>query len=309
MWYLKTKAGSGKGAFQVTIDGVLNLNKPAGITSRDVVNAVQRLTGRTTRVGHAGTLDPLARGVLVAPVGAATRLIEYVQQMPKTYRAEFLLGCHSDTEDTDGEVIQVDSPPIPGEEAIRTALPQFTGKILQRPPAYSALRVAGKRAYDLARKGQSVDLKPREIQIYRLVLDGYDYPKMALTIQCGSGTYVRSLGRDLAEALGTSAVMSALERTAIGSFRVEDAVAPDSLTPENWSDFLLPPVAAVSHLPRLTLDEEAVRRIQNGLTIPRPSGIDPKADIVAVNQNGQLIGIITGRGPDQLKTKRNFPTQ
>ena len=309
MWYQKIKAGSGKGAFQVSIDGVLNLNKPAGITSRDVVNAVQRLTGRKTRVGHAGTLDPLARGVLVVPVGAATRLIEYVQQMPKTYRAEFLLGCHSDTEDTDGEVTQVDSPRIPSEEAIRTALPQFTGKILQRPPTYSALRVAGKRAYDLARRGHSVDLKPREIEVYRLVLDSYDYPKMALTIQCGSGTYVRSLGRDLAEALGTAAVMSALQRTAIGSFRVEDAVAPDSLAPDNWSDFLLPPVAAVSHLPKLTLDEEAVRRIQNGLTIPRPSGIDPKAEVVAVDQNGQLIGIITGRGPDQLKTKRNFPTQ
>lgn len=293
----------------MSIGGVLNLNKPVGITSRDAVNVVQRLPGKKTKVGHAGTLDPLACGVLVVPVGAATRLIEYVQQMPKTYQAEFLLGRSSDTEDTEGEVTQLDSPPVPSEEAIRTALPQFTGKILQRPPAYSALRVAGKRAYDLARKGQNVDLKPREIEVYRLVLDGYDYPKLALTIECGSGTYVRSLGRDLAEALGTSAVMSALQRTAIGSFRVEDAVAPDSLTPENWSDFLLPPVAAVSHLPRLTLDEEAVRRIQNGLTIPRPSGIDPKAEVVAVDQEGRFIGIITGRGPDQLKTKRNFPTQ
>lgn len=305
----RLRFGNGKGVFGVNIGGVLNLKKPAGVTSRDVVNRVQRLAGRKTKVGHAGTLDPLARGVLVVPVGPATRLIEYVQQMPKTYQAEFLLGCHSETEDTDGQITHLESPPVPSEEAIRAALPPFTGKILQRPPAYSALRVAGKRAYDLARKGKQVELDPREIEVYRLVLDMYDYPKIALTIECGSGTYVRSLGRDLAESLGTAAVMSALERTAIGPFRVEDSVDPDSLTGENWQDSILPAATAVSHLRKLSLDEEAVRRIQNGLTIPRPSEIAPQADTVAVDQAGRLIGIITGRGPDELKTKRNFPTQ
>jgi tRNA pseudouridine55 synthase len=293
----------------MNIGGILNLNKPAGVTSRDVVNLVQRLVGRKTKVGHAGTLDPLARGVLVVALGPATRLIEYVQQMPKTYQAEFLLGRHSDTEDVDGHVAYLDSPPVPNEEEIRAALPQFTGKILQRPPAYCALKVDGRRAYDLAREGQHVELSPREIVVYRLVLDRYDYPSMGLTIECGSGTYVRSLGRDLAESLGTAAVMSALVRTTIGPFRVDEAVDPDSLTRDTWAHALLPPATAVSHLASLTLDDEAVRRIQNGQMIPRPRDIDPLVDTVAVDRAGRLIGILMGRGEDHLKAKRNFPTQ
>ena len=292
----------------MSVGGILNLNKPAGVTSRDVVNVVQRLAKRNTKVGHAGTLDPLARGVLVVPIGPATRLIEYVQQMPKTYRATFRLGCQSDTEDTDGNVTRLESPPIPTEEDIRAAIPRFTGKILQRPPAYSAIRIAGKRAYDLARKGKAVELEPREIVVHRLLVEKYDYPNLALTIECGSGTYVRSLGRDLAESLGTGAVMSSLERTAVGPFRVDEAVDPDSLTERNWQSLLLPVTMAVSHLTKLTLDDEAARRIQNGMTIPRPPGIDARADTVAVDQGGRLIGIVTGKGRDQLKTKRNFPT-
>ncbi len=294
--------------FDANTGGVLNLNKPTGVTSRHVVNIVQRFPGRKTRVGHAGTLDPLASGVLVVPVGPATRLIEYIQQMPKTYRAEFLLGCQSDTEDTDGEVTRLNSPPEPSQEDIRAALPRFTGTIQQRPPAYSALRVGGKRAYDLARKGKQVELAPREIVVHRLILDGYDYPNLQLTIECGSGTYVRSLGRDLAESLGTAAVMSSLVRTAIGPFHVEEAIEPESLTQENWPDALLPTATAVSQLTRITLDDEAVRRIQNGLTIPRPCGIDPATDTLAVDQADRLIGILIGQGPDQLKVKRNFPT-
>lgn len=293
----------------MSVSGILNLNKPAGVTSRDVVNMVQRLAGRQIRTGHAGTLDPLARGVLVVPVGPATRLIEYVQQMPKTYRAQFLLGHRSDTEDTDGEVTSLASPPIPAEQQIRSVLPRFVGRILQRPPAYSALRVGGQRAYDLARRGKQVELAPREIVVYQITLDAYDYPCLDLTIQCGSGTYVRSLGRDLAESLGTAAVMSSLERTAVGPFRAENAISPDSLTQENWIALLLPPAMAVSHLTRLTLDGEAARRIRNGLTISRPQGIDPAADTVAVDQSSGLIGILTGQGQDYLKVKRNFPTQ
>ena len=297
------------GRFEVSTGGVLNLNKPAGVTSRDVVNMIQRLAGRKTKIGHAGTLDPMARGVLVTAVGPATRLIQCVQQMPKTYRAEFVLGCYSDTEDTDGNVVSLDSPLVPTREEIRGALPRFTGKILQHPPAFSALKIDGRRAYALARNGEHVELSPREIVVYRLVLDEYDYPKMMLTIECGSGTYVRSLGRDLAESLGTAAVMSALERTAIGPFHVEDSIAPDSLTRDNWLDALLSPALAVSHLAKLTLDDQAVRRIQNGQTIPRPQGIDPLAETVAIDQAGRMIGILTGRGPDQLKAKRNFPGQ
>lgn len=293
----------------MSIGGVLNLNKPAGVTSRDVVNVVQRLVGRKIRAGHAGTLDPLARGVLVVPVGPATRLIEYVQQMPKTYHAEFLLGCQSDTEDMEAEVVPLQESRVPERREVEAALPQFTGRILQRPPVYSALKIDGRRAYHLARKGRSVELAPREILVHRLAVDEYDYPKLCLTIECGSGTYVRSLGRDLAESLGTAAVMSALERTAIGPFHVQNAVDPGLLTQENWGDALLPPALAVSHLTTLKLDDEAVLRVKNGLTIPRPHAIDPQADTVAVDSTGQLIGILMGGEQNELKVKRNFPTQ
>jgi tRNA pseudouridine55 synthase len=206
--------------------GLLNINKPTGKTSRDVVNHVQRLV-RPAKVGHAGTLDPLATGVLVVCVGPATRLIQYVQQMPKRYRATFLLGCRSDSDDTELEVTPVDAPAAT-RSAIETALPNFVGTIQQRPPAFSAIKVKGKRAYDLARNGEQIQLEARPITIHGIDIVSYDYPELVLDIRCGSGTYIRSIGRDLAEQLGTAAVMSALERTEIGRFRATDAATLDS---------------------------------------------------------------------------------
>ena len=203
--------------YDTAMFGLLNVHKPAGITSRDVVNRIQRVV-RPVKVGHAGTLDPLATGVLVICLGSATRLIEYVQRMPKHYRGTFLLGRKSDTEDIEGEIEVLDAAPQPSIDEIHAALPQFVGTIRQRPPAYSALKVGGKRAYQLARAGQEVQLAARPIEVYSLSLQHYEYPEIVLDIQCGSGTYVRSLGRDLADGLGTGAVMSALERTAIGDF-------------------------------------------------------------------------------------------
>ena len=203
--------------------GFFNVNKPTGQTSRWVVDQIQRIV-RPAKVGHAGTLDPLATGVLVVAVGSATRLIDYVQQMPKRYRANFLLGCTSPTEDVDGEVVPLENPMVPTRVEIEAAIPAFLGEILQSPPAFSALKVGGRRAYSLARAGQAVELKPRSVSIHRLNVLGYEYPRLQLEIECSSGTYVRSLGRDLAEQLGTGAVMSALVRTAIGSFRVEDSI-------------------------------------------------------------------------------------
>ena len=203
--------------------GFLNFNKPPGKTSRWVVDQVQRLV-QPAKVGHAGTLDPLATGVLVVASGSATRLIDYVQQMPKRYRADFLLGCTSPTEDVDSEVVPLENPMVPTRDEIETAIPAFLGEILQSPPAFSALKVGGRRAYSLARAGQAVELKPRPISIHCLKVLSYEYPRLQLEIECSSGTYVRSLGRDLAEKLGTGAVMSALVRTAIGIFRVEDSI-------------------------------------------------------------------------------------
>ena len=210
--------------------GILNLNKPVGCTSRDAVNRVQRLI-RPVKVGHAGTLDPLAQGVLVLCLGPATRLIERVQQMPKHYRGTFRLGCHSPTDDTEGEVVPLSGATPPPRAAITAALGQFVGRIHQRPPAYSALKIGGQRAYHLARKGQAVTLPLRPVTIHALSINRFEYPELVLDIECGSGTYIRSLGRDLAKVVGTAAVMTGLTRTAIGPYAIDDATrspAPNS---------------------------------------------------------------------------------
>ncbi|MFO1021107.1 MAG: tRNA pseudouridine(55) synthase TruB [Planctomycetales bacterium] len=215
--------------------GVLNLNKPAGMTSRQVVDRVQILAG-DLKVGHAGTLDPLATGVLLVAVGAGTRLISYLQDKPKHYRGEFLLGRESETEDVEGEVHELPNPPIPSREELEQAASQFVGKIQQVPPRFSAKKIGGRRAYKLARRGKEFELEPRTVVIHALQIVEYEYPKLVLDIHCGSGTYVRSLGRDLARQVGTAAVMSNLERTAIGSFDITRGVSPDDLTLENWRD-------------------------------------------------------------------------
>ena len=240
--------------------GFFNVNKPTGQTSRWVVDQIQRIV-RPAKVGHAGTLDPLATGVLVVAVGSATRLIDYVQQMPKRYRADFLLGCTSPTEDVDGEVVPLENPMVPTRVEIEAAIPAFLGEILQSPPAFSALKVGGRRAYSLARAGQAVELKPRPVSIHRLNVLSYEYPRLQLEIECSSGTYVRSLGRDLAEQLGTGAVMSALVRTAIGSFRVEDSIDVSKVNRSNLADYQLPARRAVDHLPAIVLNTDDQQRI------------------------------------------------
>lgn len=287
--------------------GVLNLNKPSGLTSRQVVNRVQRVVGRKTKVGHAGTLDPLATGVLLVSVGPATRLIETIHALPKEYEATFLLGRKSDTEDTEGQVTELADPPVPSAGDLVAASQRWTGRILQRPPAYSAIKVGGRRAYELARGGEPVELTPREIVVYRIEITAYDYPELHLTIECGSGTYVRSLGRDLADSLGTAAVMSALRRTAIGPFRIEEAVELESLTPENWTARLLSPIVAVAHLPQVVLSDEEVRRVLAGRTIACCTSPDRGTEFAAIDQGGRLIGIMTRRDDMELAPKRNFP--
>ena len=286
--------------------GILNLNKPAGVTSRRVVDDVQRLA-RPAKVGHAGTLDPLATGVLVVCTGAATRLIEYVQRMPKSYTGTFLLGRESPTEDVDGEVTELDNPPVPSRQQIEAAARAFVGRIEQRPPAFSALKVGGRRAYDLARRGQAVELEPRPVTIHRIEVARYDYPALTLRVECGSGTYIRSLGRDLAESLGTAAVMSELVRTAIGRFRLEEAVDPSRLTKQNWTDLLLPPLWAVDALPRVELAGGEIARIRNGQTISGKGSPSPSQELAAVDASGRLVAILQSRGGDLLGPVRNLP--
>lgn len=286
--------------------GLLNVNKPGGMTSRDVVNRVQRL-GRRLKAGHAGTLDPLASGVLIVCIGAATRLIEYVQRMPKRYRATFLLGRESPTEDVDGPVTELQNAPVPTLDQLHAAALALTGEIRQKPPAFSALKVAGRRAYDLARAGIPVDLQPRPVTVYRFDVVDYRYPELRLEVECGSGTYVRSLGRDLAASLGTAAVMSQLTRTAIGSFTIEEAVALDALAPDHWTDRLLPPLRAVESLARVTLADAEVARVRSGQPIAVRPPEEHDAEIAAVSDAGRLVAILVPRGPGLWGPACNLP--
>ncbi|MHC4401297.1 MAG: tRNA pseudouridine(55) synthase TruB [Planctomycetota bacterium] len=290
-----------------SIHGLLNVHKPAGMTSRRVVDRLQAAI-RPVKLGHAGTLDPLASGVLVVCVGPATRLIEFLHRMPKCYRGTFLLGRESPTEDVQGEVTELKCPPVPSRKQIVEAALTLTGQILQRPPAYSALRVEGQRAYSLAREGVEVSLKPRPIVVHRLDVTRYEYPEIELDIECGSGTYVRSLGRDLAESVGTAAVMSGLVRTAIGGFRIEDAVEPERLTRDTWTDFLVPSLRAVAYLPRLELSADEIAAIRTGRAIERQVATTDHPEIAAVDAAGRLVAILVHRGPGLLGPKRNFPS-
>jgi tRNA pseudouridine55 synthase len=287
------------------ISGILNLNKPAGMTSRGAVDIVHRLV-RPAKAGHAGTLDPLATGVLVVCVGSATRLIEYVQRMPKSYVGSFLLGRRSASEDIESEVVELSDPPVPILEEIQRAAKNLTGDILQRPPAFSALKINGRRAYKLARKGEQVELRPRPVNIYRIDVRSYNYPELVLEVDCGGGTYIRSLGRDLAERLGTSAVMSALTRTAIGNFRLDEAPDPNELTKENISGRLLPMVRAVESLPRLELSSEEITHIHNGRLITKQIEIPGAAEVAAVDASGKMVAILDSSDDKYLRPVRNF---
>jgi tRNA pseudouridine55 synthase len=284
--------------------GILNLNKPRGITSRGALDLVKRLV-RPAKCGHAGTLDPLASGVLVVCVGKATRLIDFVQQMPKQYRATFTFGCTSPTEDLEGEVTELVDAPTPSRSAVDEACARFVGTIEQRPPMFSALKVKGRPAYALARKGRTVELAARPVMIHRLAVESYEYPELVLDIECSAGTYVRSLGRDIAESLGTGAVMSALVRTAVGPFAIERGVSPRELTRDNLHEHLRPATAAVELLPRVTLSAEQVTELEYGRSIGATS--DRTGSLtVALDPAGEMIALLESDAEGRWWPKVNF---
>lgn len=283
--------------------GLINLLKPAGISSRQAIDPIERQL-RPAKVGHAGTLDPLATGVLIVLVGQATRLTSHVQAWPKSYRGTFLLGRSSDTEDIEGNVVEEPNPIRPSREALESAALQLTGLQLQQPPAYSALKVKGRRAYELARSGQDVELVARPIHVYALEIEEYNYPLVQLYIECSSGTYVRSLGRDLARATGTNAVMSSLVRLSIGHLHLDHAVSWDTIRNEDPRSFLLPAREALRDLPAITLDAEECRRILNGLTITRAELSD--LHVAALTPDGELAALLLRRGVGIYGPQRNF---
>lgn len=294
--------------------GILNINKPSGWTSRDVVNRVHRFV-RPAKAGHAGTLDPLATGVLIVAVGRATRLVEYAHRLPKFYRATFQLGRRSPSNDVDTEVEAIERAPIPSAEQLKAVLADFTGVIQQRPPAYSAVHVAGQRSYKLARRGEIVELEPRPVKIYSLKLIRYEYPELVLEVCCGSGTYVRSLGRDVSESLQTAAVMSALERTRIGDLDVSTAVGVDEIE-GRLDEVLLPARHLVGALTSVSLSDEEVIELHHGRTIAyeesriqsaRWSDEHSAAETVGVDQAGRVVSILQADSSGRFCPVRNFP--
>ncbi|MBN1313760.1 MAG: tRNA pseudouridine(55) synthase TruB [Anaerolineae bacterium] len=281
--------------------GLLNIHKPSGPTSHDIVAGVRRGTGER-RVGHAGTLDPLAEGVLVLALGQATRLVEYLSVSTKCYRAEIKLGLSTDTYDLQGQITaRQDLPSNLSAEQIEAALACFRGEIEQVPPVYSAIKVKGKTAYSRARSGETVTLAPRRVVIHELTLLAFASPRIDVFVRCSAGTYIRSLAHDLGELLSCGATLAHLVRTASGAFKLEDATAWDMLRASfetgTWHDHLLPASAALQDWPHVTVDEQAIERLQHGMSIDAPDGSAGIAG--AYSAQGQLIAILESTESDR----------
>jgi tRNA pseudouridine55 synthase len=260
------------------VDGILNLNKPRGWTSHDVVAHVRRLTG-IRRVGHAGTLDPMATGVLLLCLGQATRIAEYLMAGRKRYQAVVRLGVRTDTHDADGQVTGT-APVVVSRAQLEDALSHFRGSIEQVPPMVSALKREGQPLYRLARRGITVARPARPIEIHELHLTAWLPPDLTLDLACSPGTYVRALARDLGERLGCGAHLTALTRLACGGFRLSEAIDLDRFTatvtgrdqdqsevPEGWHRWVAPLDAGLQHLPALDLDVEESRQVRSGRSL------------------------------------------
>jgi tRNA pseudouridine55 synthase len=215
-----------------TYNGVLNLDKPPGLSSARAVGRVKWLLGKRVKVGHAGTLDPFATGVLLILVGKATKQCESLMGQPKRYVATIKLGATTVTLDpTREEIVTENAEPV-SREAVEAALPAFVGAIVQKPPVFSALKVGGRSSYDLARRGEAVELQPRTVQVHSITLLDYAWPLVAVDVHCGRGTYIRAIARDLGGMLGVGGYLTELRRTAVGTFDVAAAVQFDQLKTE-----------------------------------------------------------------------------
>jgi tRNA pseudouridine55 synthase len=279
--------------------GVIVVDKPEGPTSHKVVSIVRRGTG-VRKVGHAGTLDPRASGVLVLCLGPATRLSEYLSTSIKSYEAVIRFGESTETYDAEGETLN-STGEVPTEGQIDTALEKFRGEIEQVPPPYSAVKLQGKKAYELAREGKPVELDPRKVTVYELTKLEYLPPELGIRVKCSAGTYIRSLAHDLGEILSTGAHLAALRRLRAGPFSLEDAVSLEALEKamkkNEWKDLMLPASEALPDLPIVSVGEPELERIRNGMRIPSKEGETGMAKAVAAD--GQLIAILVSADDSQ----------
>jgi len=262
------------------VNGLLNLLKPTGMTSHDAVNAVRRLIGQK-RVGHTGTLDPGAAGVLPICMGLATRIAEYLGDVDKEYRAEMVLGLETDTLDSFGHILRSAAAGHIEEHRVRLAMDDFTGAIRQVPPMVSAVKIGGKRLYELARSGQEVNRPAREVTIHQLRLLKYypdaEHPRVLFHVRCSKGTYVRSLCADIGQTLGCGASLYFLTRTRSGPFTIGQAYTfeelADLMAAGDFS-FVLPMDFGIGHLPRVVLNRDAVLLAINGRPVPARGAVD-----------------------------------
>lgn len=270
-------------------EGLLLVDKPERMTSHDVVDEVRRRFG-TRKVGHAGTLDPMATGLLIVGVGRATRLLRFLGDLPKTYEGTARLGEETDTLDAEGRVVRT-APVTSTREDLERAAAALLGGSLQRPPAYSAVKVRGRKLYEAARRGEELEAPPRPIRVDAFEVTRSDGPSFDFAVTCSGGTYVRVLVADVGRAVGCGAHLARLRRTAIGPFRVEDAVPP-----ERWAaSALLPLEAAVAHLPRVRLEHPEEARVAGHGSILAPSGI--AGPYAVFSPDDRLIGIYRDEGP------------
>ena len=285
------------------MNGILVVAKQPGPTSHDIVALIRRLTG-VRRVGHGGTLDPFAAGVLPVFVGHATRLVEYHLKDDKHYRALVSFGARSTTDDLDGELTPSDAP-APTRATVEAALASFRGEIEQIPPDYSAVRVAGRKAYELARHGEKPELKARRVTIHRLDMTAWDdqdpaRPVATVEVRCSAGTYIRALARDLGEQLGSGAYLAALSRTASGPFTLDQAHELDevraALADGLGADLMLPMDTGLEKLPLVTVNQTELASLARGQQLRRGHDEQPDGVIRVVDDTGRLVAIAHAEG-------------
>ncbi len=287
--------------------GLLILNKPRGKSSHDLVYFVRRISGEK-RVGHAGTLDPMATGVLILCLGNAVRVSEYLIDHDKLYRARVRLGVETDSYDATGNIVATRAVDVTHAE-ISTALNSFVGKISQTPPAHSAVQRDGVRAYKLARQGIAVEMQPRKVELYSIELRELKDDEVEFDVHCSKGTFIRSLAHDLGEKLGTGGHLSALTRLASGPFSLEESATQDELqraaAEGRLSEYLKPLDRALTQFDALTLDKDSAQAVRQGKFLP------PRADLTtllvrAYDENGELIALLERTVAGQLKPKKVF---
>ncbi len=279
------------------MNGVLIVDKPGGWTSHDVVQKVRGIL-REKKIGHTGTLDPLATGVLVLCIGKATRIIRYLESDDKEYTAELMLGTITETQDSEGRVLEKRAYAIPTAERVKEVLDQFRGTVFQRPPAYSALKVSGVPSYRLARAGTLTEHEERSVTIHAIELLGYHDPLVRFSVACSKGTYVRTLSADIGERLGPGAHLTALVRTRAGRFRLEEAHSLDRVVQaaaaDQTSSIMLSLRDALATLPEVAVDGPDAARVVHGNAIPLPASHSPRdlpRRVRIAKQDGTLVAV------------------